>query len=464
MTADTPTYDYWRDYPERDPQAMVWYPLAFGPLDADAVWPIEGPPPREETSFYVHVPFCAVICPFCPFNKFASVEQQMHDFVVAVKREISILASRSYWSDAEVRAGYFGGGTPTALSGEQLCEIVVHCKENFKFREDIELTVEGSPETMSLAKLRMLKDVGVNRISFGVQSFSDRNLKILGRGHDALTARRTVDLVLDAGFDNVAIDLMYRLPGQTLHEWQRDLREAIRSGVHHISTYSLFLEPGSPLARVRERGKLLPLPDEKTDLEMFRMAIDILGEAGYGLYTLYDFARPSKQCDHHLVNWRAPQAEYVGIGPGAFGFVRHGDEEFVYGNANPLESYFETLANGCLPIDFGVRLPLEERMARYMVLGTNALRIPKAPFEQRFGVPMSDVYKQKITELARWGLVEDSGDELSLTLRGKLYLANVGKSFCTEPNRMMPHPAGVYLQKGEGLSLRGLPDVPDGDR
>ena len=449
-------YEFWREYPEHDPQAVVWYPLTYGQLDADEVWPEAGPPDRGETSLYVHVPFCAVICPFCPFNKFTSAEVQMVAYVEAVKREISLLARRKYWARAAVRAAFFGGGTPTALSGPQLVEVLDHTRRELRLTDRTELTVEGSPETLTLEKLQMLRDAGVNRISFGVQSFDDHFLRILGRGHDAATARRSVDLVLEAGFDNVAIDLMYRLPGQTLEAWRRDLDTAVASGVHHVSSYSLFIEPGSPLARIRHRGRLLPLPDDETDLEMFQMTIDVLGAAGLELYTLYDFAAAGKQCDHHVVNWHAPQHEYVGIGPGAFSFVRHGNVEFVYGNTNPLDRYFDTVRDGRLPIDFGVRLSREEKMARYMVLGTNGLRIPKAPFLEAYGASVDETYGEIIARLEGWGLVEDTADHVQLTPRGKLYLANVGKSFCTAPNRMKPHPAGVDLQKGRGESLIGM--------
>ena len=129
----------------------------------------------------------------------------------------------------------------------------------------------------------MLRSVGVTRISFGVQSFKDHYLKLLGRGHDARTARTAIDMVRDAGFDDVAIDLMYRLPGQTLADWKEELDETIRSGVTHVSAYSLFVEPGSPLARIEHQGRLLLMADEETDLEMFRLAIERLGEAGYQL-------------------------------------------------------------------------------------------------------------------------------------------------------------------------------------
>jgi oxygen-independent coproporphyrinogen-3 oxidase len=457
-------YDFWREYPAHDPQAIVWYPLTYGPVDPERIWPESASAAKTETSFYVHVPFCAVICPFCPFNKFASVDEQMRAYVEAVKREISLLARREYWSTARIRAGFFGGGTPTALSGEQLVDIILHMRRSLRIDDRTELTVEGSPETITLEKLRMLRDAGVNRISFGVQSFDDEYLRMLGRGHDAQTARRCVDLVLEAGFDNVAIDLMYRLPGQTLEEWHKDLDTAIRSGVHHVSAYSLFIEPGSPLARVQRRGKLIPLPDDDADLEMFRTTIDVLGSAGLELYTLYDFARAGKQCDHHIVNWHAPQQEYVGIGPGAFSFVRNGEDEFVYGNVNPLDRYFSILAEGKLPIDFGVELSLEEKMARYMVLGTNGLHLPRRPFQDAYRTAMDDVYGEVLQRLAGWGLIEDTGDGVRLTYKGRLYLANVGKSFCTERNRMKPHPAGVDLQKGEGASLIGIRTSKDGTK
>ena len=151
-----------------------------------------------------------------------------------------------------------------------------------------------------------------------------------------------------------------------------------------------------------------------------------------------------------------PQAEYVGIGPGAFSFVRNGEEEFVYGNINPLDRYFETLDRGELPIDFGIQLPREERLARYLVLGTNATPIPKQPFAERFKVTVDEAFGEEIAQLVEWGLIENHPDRIDLTLKGKLYISNVGKMFSSERNRRKPHPAGVDLQKGAGMSLLGL--------
>jgi oxygen-independent coproporphyrinogen-3 oxidase len=452
-------YDYWREYPDRDPQAMVWYPLSFGPVAADDIWPFRKRPQRSETSLYVHVPFCAVICPFCPFNKYPSVQDQMQAFVQAVKREMSMLGERACWSDMTMRAAFFGGGTPTALSADQLVEIIAHSRRTLPWQPGAEFTVEGSPETLTPDKLAALRDVGVNRISFGVQSFDDQYLRMIGRGHDSNMAKRAVDMVLEAGFDNLAIDMMYRLPGQTIEEWEKELATAVSAGVHHISAYSLFVEPGSALAKVKRRGKMVAQADVEMDLEMWRLCIETLESRGYGLYSLYDFALAGKASDHHMINWRAPQAEYVGIGPGAFAYAQSPNGEFVYGNINPIKEYCETIADGRLPIDFGVRLSQEESMSRYMVLGTNALSIPKQPFSDRYGMTVEDVFGEIIDKLVDFGLVRDSQDSIDLTMNGKLYLANVGKSFASERNRMKPHPAGVDLQRGEGLSLGGIESV-----
>jgi oxygen-independent coproporphyrinogen III oxidase len=449
-------YDYWREFPDRDPQAMVWYPLSFGPVEPNEIWPARKQALRAETSLYVHVPFCAVICPFCPFNKYPSVEDQMQAFVQAVKREISMLGERAQWQEMTMRAAFFGGGTPTALSADQLVEIITHARRILPWKPGAEITVEGSPETLTIDKLAALRDAGVNRISFGVQSFDDQYLRMIGRGHNSDMAKRAVDMVLNAGFDNLAIDMMYRLPGQTMEEWERELSVALSTGVPHISAYSLFVEPGSALAKVRRRGKMIEQASVETDLDMWRLCIDTLESRGYTLYTLYDFALAGRASDHHLINWRAPQAEYVGIGPGAFSYVQSPNGEFVYGNINPIDQYCEMLAADRLPIDFGIRLSEEESMARYMVLGTNALRIPKQPFADRYGTTIDQQFGDTVDRLVELGLVENTAASINLTLQGKLYLANVGKSFASEMSRMKPHPAGVDLQRGEGLSLSGI--------
>ncbi|MCB9745143.1 MAG: radical SAM family heme chaperone HemW [Alphaproteobacteria bacterium] len=449
-------YDYWREYPDHDPQAMVWYPLNFGPLSANRVWPVGGAHARAQTSWYVHVPFCAVVCPFCPFNKYASVQSRMRRFVDNARRELDMVAERGDWASKTLRAGFFGGGTPTALPTPLLVELVQHTKEVLPWTAQTEITVEGSPETLSEEKLAALQELGVNRVSFGVQSFDDATLRRLGRGHDAAAALRSVQVVRDAGFDNLAIDLMYRLPGQTLQEWEWELERALETGVEHISAYSMFIEPGSPLEKVRRRGKILSQASEQVDMAMFRALMDRLGDAGYELYTLYDFAKPERRSDHHLVNWAAPQAEYVPIGPGAFGYVNAPHGEFVYGNHNPLEDYFTSLEAGELPIQFGIELSLEERMCRYMVLGANAQPIPRAPFREMFGCDMVDIFGPTIEQLTEWGLVTLDADALHLTTEGKVYQANVGKAFTSSRNKHLPHPAGVDLQRGSGLSMIGI--------
>jgi oxygen-independent coproporphyrinogen-3 oxidase len=189
---------------------------------------------------------------------------------------------------------------------------------------------------------------------------------------------------------------------------------------------------------------------------MYQMALDVLGDAGYRLYTLYDFARPGKECLHHAINWQAPQRDYAGFGPGAFSFIRGGEASHIYCNLSDLDAYVGCVQGGRQPVEFGKRLTREEAMSRYMVLGVNFLRVPLAPFRERFGVDLVHVYGRQIEKLASWGLVEVSDAEMALTEKGKLYLANVSKTFFTDENRGMPHVVGVELQKGEGLSLKGI--------
>jgi oxygen-independent coproporphyrinogen-3 oxidase len=194
---------------------------------------------------------------------------------------------------------------------------------------------------------------------------------------------------------------------------------------------------------------------------MYDMAVEILGQAGYNLYTLYDFARPGKECLHHAINWQAPQRDYVSLGPGAFSFINNGQASHIYCNINPLDEYVACVHQGHLPVEFGKKLSPEEEMSRYMVLGTNYLSVPRTPFKKRFGVDITQVYGKELQQLESWGLIRLDEQAMVLTGKGKTYLANVSKTFFTDENRGMPHVIGVELQKGEGLSLVGIEGESD---
>jgi oxygen-independent coproporphyrinogen-3 oxidase len=254
----------------------------------------------------------------------------------------------------------------------------------------------------------------------------------------------------------VTIDLMYRAPGQTLSDWEADLRLAGRLGLDHLTTFSLFVDPGTPMYEGDAMSGSAGQPDEETELAMYRMALDILGAEGYSLYTLYDFARPGAECVHHAINWRAPQGDYAGLGPGAFSFIRDGSASHIYCNESSLDRYADAIAAGRQPVAMGKRLSLEEEMSRYVALGVNFLRVPRDPFRRQFGLDLERVYAKELDRLICWGLVELGTQEMVLTDKGRIYLANVSKEFFTGENRGKPHVVGMELQKGEGLSLMAV--------
>lgn len=459
MTSES-TYEYWREYPERDPQAVVWYPCTYGPLDPNDIW-ANGPAEtaagqKKEIGFYVHVPLCKGVCKYCPFNKYNWTPARAEQFLEAVKEEIRLVTAQPYFETTQVVAGFFGGGTPTALDTGQLADLIEWCYQHFDIVPGAEMSVEATPNTIDEEKLRTLRSLGVNRVSMGVQSFDARLLHIMGRAHRGQQSIEAIELAHKVGFDVLTIDLLYRVPSQTLADWEKDLRKAVELDLDHMTTFSLFLDPGTPLYDEITAGNTIPQPDEEMDLAMYQMGIEILGEAGYHLYSLYDFARPGKECLHHAINWQAPQRDYPSFGPGAFSFIDNGETSHVYCNYNPLDEYIDSVHNGRQPVDFGKKLSPEEEMSRYMVLGVNYLRIPRAPFRERFGLDITQVYGEQLGKLESWGLIELNEEEMILTDKGKIYLANVSKMFFTRENLGMPHIIGVELQKGEGVSLVGL--------
>lgn len=459
MTSE-PTYEYWREYPERDPQAVVWYPCIYGPLDPDDIWragPAASPGSRKKgIGYYIHVPLCKQVCKYCPFNKYRWTPSRAAQYLQAVKEEIRAVAARSYFQKTQVIAGYLGGGTPTALEAGEIAGLIEWCHRHFDVAPDAELCVEATPDTIDAEKLRVLRDLGVNRLSIGVQSFNSRLLRIMGRAPTPRQSLRAIELAHRIGFEVLTIDLLYRVPGQTLVDWEEDLRQAADLDLDHLTAFSLAIDPGTALYHEISRGKVMTQADEETELAMYGLAVDILGAAGYQLYTLYDFARKGKECLHHALNWRAPQGDYAGFGPGAFSFIQNERESFIYCNLSSLNKYADCVRQGRQPVDFGKKLTPEEEMSRYLVLGVNFLRVPLAPFRERFGVDLTQIYGQAISKLKSWGLIQIDDREMALTDKGKKYLANVSKMFFTDESRGKPHVIGVELQKGEGLSLIGL--------
>jgi oxygen-independent coproporphyrinogen-3 oxidase len=378
----------------------------------------------------------------------------------AVQKEVALVSQAMREAGSSIEAGYFGGGTPTALSTGDIVAIVSQCLGAFDVEPDAEITIEANPDTVDLDKLRALRDAGINRISFGVQSFDDRHLAVLGRTHSADVALRAIALAREAGFDDVALDLIYRIPGQDLAGWKSDLSIAVGSGVNHISTYCLFLDPGTKLYSATLAGKVAEYPDETVEREMFALSIQLLEGHGFEQYTINDYAKPKQKSLHHLINWQAPQRSYIGMGPGAFGYAENAEQGLVYCTMHSLRDYAQALDQGQLPVNLGQAIGAREQQSRYMVLGLRCLEVSKAPFRERFGVSMDEVFGAAIAQLAEFGLVDDTPEKVRMTHKGIHFASNVLKAFYTDANRRMPQPIGVELLAGHGASMKSVATGP----
>jgi oxygen-independent coproporphyrinogen-3 oxidase len=451
-----PLYKYWDDYPNRDVEYIRWYPPTLGPLAPESMWEALPVEPDRDIAFYVHVPFCQDICPYCPFNKYSMRDDRASSFMEAIDKEIRLITDQPFIGKAKTQTGYFGGGTPTALATADLIHLIEMSYERFDVVPGAEMTVEANPDTVDLDKLKALVGAGINRISFGVQSFNDRYMPIIGRTHTSRQAMQAIELARKAGIDNIAIDLMYRLPGQTISEWEDDLNTALEIGIDHISTYCLFLDPGTRLYNDTLAGNVAPYPEEETEIAMYQLTQDRLGESGFIHYTINDFAVAGKISLHHAYNWQAPQGTYVGLGPGAFSFVSGGDASFIYCTTHALREYSELLSANRMPVKIGKRLSRGEELSRYMVLGLKFLEVSKDAFRLKFGLEMDDVFGDRIALLQEWGLVESDARRVWMTSRGKHYATNVLKAFYTSENWRKPQPIGVELLAGKGASMASI--------
>lgn len=268
---------------------------------------------------YVHVPFCTVKCSYCDFNSYAGIEDMQSAWLEAALREITL------WSPSvaqrEITTIFIGGGTPSLLEGESIHRLLDHSRARLQIAADAEITLEANPESVQLERLQAYRAAGVNRVSMGVQSLHAAELVFLDRIHSADRAEAAFSDIRRAGFDNVNIDLIYGLPGQSLESWQDTLERVINwhdSGPDHISCYALTVEEGTPLAARVAAGRVIEAdPDRVADIADW--TAQRLSDAGYEHYETSNYARPGRQCLHNLTYWR--NQEYLAIGPGAHGFV-----------------------------------------------------------------------------------------------------------------------------------------------
>ena len=362
---------------------------------------------------YVHVPFCASRCNYCDFATGVYDEAAAQRYLTALGREFA--ASSPLLGKSRVDTVYLGGGTPPALGATSLARLLATVASRFDVSAEAEVTCEANPESLSPAVLDALTANGVNRLSLGVQTFAADILVILGRRHDAEGAEDAYWRARRVGFENVSVDLMYGLPGQSARGWEEDLARALALKPEHVSIYALTLEEGVPLARDRATYAF-PSGDEQA--AMYYAAIDALAAAGFRHYEISNFARPGRECRHNVKYWR--DEEYAGFGPSAASFRAGGR----YRNPADLEEYCAAAAAGRWPLADAEPSDPYRDMRTAAVLGLRLTEgIDAAAFEKRTGVNPRVYYEKELAEFAAAELVTVEGENIRLTRDG-LFLSD----------------------------------------
>ena len=373
----------------------------------------------KASSAYVHIPFCTQICYYCDFSKVFIKNQPVDAYL-----EHLIQETRSY-EIGKLRTLYIGGGTPTALSAQQLAYLLTELPKVMDLSEVEEFTIEANPGDLDTDKIAVLKDSQVNRVSLGVQTFDNKMLKKIGRSHQEQDIYDNIRHLKQAGFDNISIDLIYALPGQTMDQVKENVAKAIDLDIPHMSLYSLILENHTVFMNRMRRGKL-PLPKEELEAEMFEYIIEELEKGGFEHYEISNFSKPGFESRHNLVYW--DNAEYYGLGAGASGYV----DGIRYKNHGPIRHYLEAVEAGKARITEEY-LTLEEKMEEELFLGLRKKTgVSKARFEEKFGVSFDQRYGQVVASLTEQGLLVPDDKQVRMTKRGLFLGDTVAEKFILE--------------------------------
>lgn len=381
-------------------------------------------------SLYFHIPFCKRRCAYCDFNTYAGMERWIPAYLDALCREIELVAS-SIDEDIPVHTVFFGGGTPSLLPIEGIGRILEESAKRFRFQPGMEISLEANPGTLTQEYLRSLRGLGVNRLSLGMQSAHPQELALLTRLHDFREVIQSVSWARQVGFDNLSLDLIFGLPGQSLDRWQQSLDLALGLAPEHISLYSLIVEEGTPMFSWSARG-LVDLPDNDQAADMYELAMDRLESAGYTQYEISNWALKGangdlRSCRHNLQYWRG--LPYLGFGAGAHGYaggwrtadvapIREYIQRSMQGESQPFP---RSPANSAAHV-----VEPEDEMGEFMMVGLRLTEegVSDGIFSERFGISLDEKYARPVAQLTQAGLVERVGEggyrQLRLTRRGRL--------------------------------------------
>jgi oxygen-independent coproporphyrinogen-3 oxidase len=381
-------------------------------------------------SLYLHIPYCQAKCPYCDFNSYAATHWPEVGYVAALCAEMRHYAVLEPWCGGTVQTIFFGGGTPSLFAPTSIGKLLETAADLWTVAADVETTLEANPGTISAESLSGFRAAGINRMSFGVQSFVPRHLQTLGRIHGPDESRHAVRLARRAGFDNVSIDLIFALPEQTLAEWESDLEEALQLETDHLSAYNLTYEEGTAFHQWRTQGRLHNLPEE-VEVAMFTHTQDFLGAAGFEQYEVSNYSRPGRGCRHNLNYWHS--GAYLGVGAGAHSYSGSGIASAPWGERWGDEKspgrYMEMARQSGQARATCERLDEAQARGEFVFLALRCRAgFDEAEFRKRFGTGVEQAFPH-VTDWCRDGLLLHVDQRWQLSPRGLLLADSIFASF-----------------------------------
>ncbi|MED4645837.1 radical SAM family heme chaperone HemW [Bacillus inaquosorum] len=376
-------------------------------------------------SAYIHIPFCEHICHYCDFNKYFIQSQPVDEYLNALEQEMINTIAKT--GQPDLKTIFIGGGTPTSLSEEQLKKLMDTIIRVLKPSSVLsEFAVEANPDDLSAGKLKILKEAGVNRLSFGVQTFEDDLLEKIGRVHKQKDVFASFERAREIGFDNISLDLMFGLPGQTLKHLDHSLNTALSLDAEHYSVYSLIVEPKTVFYNLMQKGRL-HLPPQEQEAEMYEMVMGRMEAHGIHQYEISNFAKAGMESKHNLTYWS--NEEYFGFGAGAHGYIS-GTRTV---NVGPVKHYIDLIAEKGFPYRDTHEVTTEEQIEEEMFLGLRKTAgVSKKRFAEKYGRSLDELFPSVLKDLAEKGLIHNSESAVCLTHQGKLLGNEVFGAFLGE--------------------------------
>lgn len=380
---------------------------------------------KQNKLLYIHIPFCESLCPFCPYPKQINNDSTRKRYLDSIMNEINIYAQHSNIINKPIEAIYIGGGTPSILQEDEIKILFYELRKKFDLSKVEEITFEGNPHSFTKEKIILLKSLGVNRISIGVQTFDDKMAQRIGLIQREDRSVQIIEWCHELGIENISIDLMYNLPGQTIKDWNCDIRKAIDLNVDHISLFPLKVIPGFNMFNKIKNKEIPPCGDMEFEKKLYISAYDMLENYGYKINSTYDFAKDGKEhiyCRKHFKE----SYDLLALGMGAFGEVNG----CIYQNESNIQKYCDKVSSNKLPISKWYKLEDEDLPNKYMAMHFRLLSVDRKDFYKNFAQYPEEKFESMLDELISKNLVENIGDKFVLTRNSGLFWGNnVSKEF-----------------------------------